>query len=141
MEAKAGSRVKVIYTGKLKDGNVFDTNQMGELLEFTVGDGELLPGFENTLVGMTVGEKRVVTIPAGEAYGERDEGMIGDVPRDALPEGAKVEPGEVVTMVDGDQQAEVTIVKVDGDTVTVDGNHTLAGEELTFEIELVEVAA
>ena len=125
--------------GMLKDGSVFDTNQMGDMLEFTIGEGELLPGFENTVIGMSVGEKRVVTIPPEEAYGARDEGMVGEVPKDALPSDAKLEEGATVTMKEGDEEADVVVVKVDGDTVTIDANHPLAGEELTFEIELAEI--
>lgn len=127
--------------GKLKDGTVFDTNQMGELLEFTVGGGELLPGFENTVIGMTVGEKRIVTLPPDQAYGARDESMIGEVPRSKLPEDATVEPGATMTMHSGGQEAEVKVLEVGDDTVKIDANHPLAGEELTFEIELVEIVS
>ncbi|MBD3243505.1 MAG: peptidylprolyl isomerase [Chitinivibrionales bacterium] len=140
-QAQAGSRVRVVYMGKLKDGTVFDTNQMSELLEFTVGSNELLPGFENAVIGMTIGEKRVVTLPPDQGYGERDESMIGEVPREKLPDDAKVEPGATMTMHSGGQEAEVKVLEVKDDTVKIDAKHPLAGEELTYEIELVEIVS
>ena len=139
-QAQQGSRVRVEYMGKLADGTVFDSNRGGELLEFVIGAGELLPGFESTVVGMSLGEVRSVAIPAAEGYGLRDESKVVKIPRGKLPPGANPKVGETLTRRGKDgSEDEVAVVAADADTVTIDQNHQLAGKDLTFEISLVEI--
>jgi peptidylprolyl isomerase len=140
-QAKNGDTVKVHYTGKLEDGTVFDSSQGREPLEFTLGTGQLIPGFDAAVVGMAVGENKTVTIPPDQAYGPHHEQMVveaerGQFPPDADPQiGMQFESGSE----DG-QKFVVTVTAVEGDKITLDANHPLAGKDLTFEIEVVEVA-
>jgi peptidylprolyl isomerase len=139
-QAQNGTKVRVEYTGKLRDGTVFDSNRGGELLEFTIGAGDLLPGFENTVAGMSVGETRMVSIPPEEGYGLRDESLITKIPRAKMANNAVPQVGQTLTMRRRDgEEAEVTVVAVDESTVTIDGNNPLAGQQLAFEIQLVEI--
>lgn len=140
-QAQHGDKVRIHYTGTLEDGEVFDSSVGAEPLEFTVGGGEVIPGFDAAVTGMTPGERKTVTIPADEAYGPHREEMLLAVPRDQFPAEAnpKVGDGLIVGTTDG-QQIPVTIFALEEDTVVLDANHPLAGEALTFEIELVEIA-
>ncbi len=147
-QAKEGDRVKVHYTGKLEGGEIFDSSLcMDEEcgcdtvpLEFTVGAGEVIPGFEKAVVGMSEGDTKTFTIPVDEAYGERNEELVvtverGHVPQDMNPEvGMRLE----VTQEDG-SEFPVIITAVSDTHVTLDANHPLAGRDLTFDIELVEI--
>ncbi len=139
--AKKNDTVKVHYTGKLKSGEVFDSSREREPLEFTVGGGQMIPGFDAAVDGMALEETKEVTIPSAEAYGERNEQMIQEVPREQLPEDMKPEVGQtlVASSQDGGQ-THVVVTEVKDESITVDGNHPLAGQDLIFDIELVEIA-
>ena len=135
--AEVGDTVKVHYTGRLEDGTVFDTSVGSEPMQFTLGEGRLIPGFEQAVTGMQVGESKTVTIPVDEAYGQRRDELIFEVKRDELP--ADIEPE--VGMQLPTSQGVVTIIEVSEATVKIDANHLLAGQDLTFEIELIEIGA
>jgi len=135
--AKSGDTVKVIYTGRLADGTVFDTSIGGEPMEFTLGKGRLIPGFEQAVTGMQVGESKTVTIPVDEAYGPRRDDFIFEVGREELP--ADINPE--VDMQLQTSQGIVTIIQVSEKTIKIDANHPLAGQDLTFDIELVGIGA
>ncbi|MBM3141602.1 MAG: peptidylprolyl isomerase [Chloroflexi bacterium] len=139
-QAKNGNTVQVDYTGKLADGTVFDTSVGREPLEFTLGAGQLIPGFEKAVLGMKVGEKKTVTIPADEAYGPHRDEQVVELSREELPSDLTPQVGQqlVVTQQDG-RQIIVVITEVSDETVTIDANHPLAGKDLTFEIELVKI--
>ena len=138
--ATDGSKVKVHYTGTLDDGSVFDSSRERDPLEFTIGEGMVIPGFENGIKGMAVGDTKTVDIPAAEAYGERNDEYLLKVGRDQLPAHIKAEVG-MTLQVQGEagQQALVTVTEMNDETVTLDGNHPLAGKDLSFEIELVSM--
>lgn len=139
-QAKAGDVVAVHYTGKLEDGTVFDTSREGEPVEFEVGSGAVIEGFDNAVAGMEVGQQREVRIAPEQAYGERREEMQLDVPKDQLPEGFAPEIGQMLALqIAPGQQAIARIAGVDDDTVTLDLNHPLAGQTLIFDIELVGI--
>ncbi len=139
-QAKNGDTVQVNYTGKLAEGTVFDTSIGREPLEFTLGAGQVIPGFEKAVLGMKVGEKKTVTIPADEAYGPRRDEQIVELPREKLPSDLTPEVGQqLVTRQSDGTEIVVTITSVSDDAVTIDANHPLAGKDLTFEIELVKI--
>ena len=140
-QAKSGDTVKIHYTGTLDDGTEFDSSAGREPLEFAIGSGQVIPGFDSAVDGMTVGDSKTVTIPAGEAYGERHDQLVQEVPKTALPDDMKPEIGMQLQSQGPDGQVmnlQVTAVEVE--SITVDGNHPLAGQALTFAIELVEIA-
>jgi peptidylprolyl isomerase len=139
-QAKNGDTVQVHYTGKLADGTVFDTSVGDEPIEFTLGSGQVIPGFEKAVLGMKVGEKKTVTIPPDEAYGQRRDDLIAEVPREKLPSGLTPQVGQQLGMtLPNGGTTVVTITSVSDNTVTIDGNYPLAGKDLTFEIELVKI--
>jgi peptidylprolyl isomerase len=139
-QAVEGDIVAVHYTGTLDDGNQFDSSEGRNPLEFTLGAGQMIPGFEQAVLGMKVGETKTVTIPAAEAYGERDESLLIKIPIEQLPPEGQPAVGMALIMTGADgRQQQVTIVEVTETTVTVDANHFLAGKDLTFEITLVEI--
>jgi peptidylprolyl isomerase len=138
--AKDGDTVKVHYSGTLEDGTVFDTSAGGEPLEFTIGEGMIIPGFEEAVIGMQVEDSKTVNIPADQAYGPHDDNLLIEVDRDELPEGLEPEVGQQLQSMGEDGSITmVTVTDVTDTTITVDANHPLAGEDLTFEIELVEI--
>ena len=134
-----GSTARVHYKGTLSDGSVFDSSEGRDPIEFEIGTGSVIPGFENAVASMEVDETRTVTIPCAEAYGERRDEMVGQVDLGALPEEINPEVGMMLTMQTPDGDLPVRIVAVDEETMTIDANHPLAGEDLTFELTLVEV--
>jgi len=137
--AENGKTIKVHYTGKLDNGEVFDTSAEREPLEFTLGEGSLIPGFENAIIGMTPGESKTVIIPSEEAYGPHVEDMVRKVERTQLPPDFKPEVGQRLHIPQKDGMVLfVQVTEVTESDVTLDGNHPLAGENLTFDIELVE---
>jgi len=140
-KVKEGDTVKVHYTGTLTDGTVFDTSEEREPLEFTLGQGQLIPGFEKAVVGMNVGDSTEVEIPSDDAYGESREDLVISVPKDQLPDDVEPQVGMQlqVNQQDG-QPIPVRITDVGEENLTLDANHPLAGQDLKFEIELVEVA-
>ncbi len=139
MQVQNGSRVKVHYTGKLDDGSVFDTSlQEGrEPLEFTIGEGKMIPGFENGLLGMEIGEKKTIAMSPGDAYGETRDDLLFEVPISNVPPNVKV---GATLQAEFEQGVPVifTVTDIKNDTVVLDGNHPLAGKNLTFEVEVVE---
>jgi len=141
-QAKNGDVVQVDYTGTLEDGTVFDTStSVGrEPLEFTLGEGQMIPGFEQAVLGMKVGESKTVTIPADEAYGQYRDDLVVVVNREDLPAGLDPEVGEQLQGPRPDGGTGVcTVTNVTDTTITIDFNHPLAGKDLTFEIELVSI--
>ncbi len=140
-QAKHGDTVKVHYTGKLGDGSIFDTSAKRAPLEFTIGEHQVIPGFEEAVVGMDTGEQRTTVIPAAQAYGTRDEHLVIEMDKSRLQEDLDLEIDDrlQVRRTDG-QIIDVTVTAITKAGVTLDGNHFLAGQDLTFDIELVEVA-
>ncbi|MFC1917563.1 FKBP-type peptidyl-prolyl cis-trans isomerase [Chloroflexota bacterium] len=132
--------VKVHYTGRLTDGTVFDTSIGSDPLEFTLGQGQTIPGFKQAVIGMQVGETKTVTIPADQAYGPHRDDMILEISKDELPEDLDPEVGMQLQMNQGDSGITiVTITEVSETTIRIDANHPLAGQDLTFNIELVDI--
>ena len=139
--AKSGDTVQVHYTGKLKNGVVFDSSVNREPLEFIMGKGMMIPGFEAAVEGMAIGDSKVATIPVEEAYGPASEDMLVKVERKDIPQDIELQPGLQLTMHQQDGQPIPVIVKeITDTTVTLDANHPLAGEDLIFEISLVNIA-
>lgn len=139
-QAKQGDSVKVHYTGKLDDGTVFDSSVGREPLDFTVGAGQLIAGFDEAVVGMAVGETKTVRIAPEQAYGPHNPEMTLQVPRSNLPAEIQPELGmQLEASQEGGHSMVVTVVEVTDESVTFDANHPLAGKTLTFEIEVVEL--
>lgn len=140
-EAKPGDTVKVHYTGKLTDGTVFDSSLNEEPLEFTIGEGQVIPGFEEAVVGMNPGQTKVTKIRPDKAYGSYRDDMVLVVERDRLPEEIHPEVGQQLEMRNPDGTGFVLTVKEVGESnVTLDANHPLAGQDLRFDIQLLEIA-
>ena len=139
-QAKNGDKVKVHYHGRLTNGETFDSSAGREPLEFEVGSGMVIKGFDDGVTGMKVGEKKTVNIPAEQAYGEKNAEMIIEYPRAQFPEHIELKEGEALVMSSASgQQFQVRIAEIKDDVVLLDANHPLAGEELIFDIELVEI--
>ncbi|MGB5345327.1 MAG: peptidylprolyl isomerase, partial [Woeseia sp.] len=137
--AKTGDSVRIHYTGTLEDGTQFDSSSGRDPLEFKLGDGGIIPGFEKAVDGMTVGESKTVTIEPPDAYGPRHEQLIQAVPKTALPEEMEPSVGmQLQSQTPEGQTMLLTVTEVAAETITVDGNHPLAGRTLNFDIELVE---
>jgi len=142
VEAKANDTVKVHYTGRLKDGTVFDSSVGRDPLEFTIGREMVLPRFEEVVIGMTVGETRTVSIASQDAYGPYQEDLVGSVRRGRIPPDIPLQIGTILQMQAPDGGTTFVVVKaLDDDAVTLDANHPLAGKDLSFEINLVEIAS
>lgn len=134
-----GKTVKVHYKGTLADGTVFDSSEDRDPLEFLTGSEQVLPGFEAAVVELEVGKSQTVTLAATEAYGDRDDDMVGMVPRDSMPDDMEIEVDMMLQMETEDGAMPVRVIEVAEDSVTLDANHPLAGEALTFEVTLVEI--
>lgn len=140
MQAENGQTVRVHYTGTLEDGSTFDSSRDRDPLEFTVGGGQVIGGFDSAVTGMAPGDTRTVTIPAADAYGPHREELVQELPRSAIPPQVDLTPGVRLAAKDqAGNEMVLTVVEVDDATAKLDANHPLAGEDLTFEIELVEV--
>ncbi len=140
-QAKHGDTVKVHYTGKLDDGTVFDSSSDRDPLEFTIGSGNIIPGFERAVVGMTPGDSKTETIPTDDAYGPYMEEMVVTIDRQQMPAEMEPEVGQQLHIQQPDGNVlPVIVTDVSSSTVTLDANHPLAGEDLTFDIRLVEIA-
>ncbi|GAA5220628.1 FKBP-type peptidyl-prolyl cis-trans isomerase [Membranihabitans marinus] len=138
--AKKGDTVKVHYTGKLKDGSIFDSSREREPLEFQLGAGMMIAGFDVAVDGMAIGESKVAEIPAAEAYGEANEEMIITIPKDQLPGEIKPEVGQQLSMQHpSGQSIPVVVTQVEAESIVIDANHPLAGKDLIFDIELVSI--
>ncbi len=139
-QAKSGDTVKIHYRGTLDDGTEFDSSTGREPLEFQLGGGQVIPGFDNAVDGMTVGEKKSVRLEPDDAYGPRHDQLMQQVPRSALPPEMTPEVGMALQSSAPDGQVMVFhITEVNDENITVDANHPLAGHALSFDIELVEI--
>jgi peptidylprolyl isomerase len=140
-QATAGNKVKIHYTGTLENGSQFDSSEGREPLAFELGSGQVIPGFDKAVEGMTVGESKSVSIAPEDAYGPRNEQAIQEVPKSALPENLVPVEGMTLQAQNQNQQpVQLTVTEVGEETITVDANHPLAGKTLNFEISLVEIA-
>ena len=138
---KNGDTVKVHYTGTLENGEVFDSSEGRDPLQFTMGAGQLIPGFEKAVMGLQVGDTTKAEIPSAEAYGEHNPQMEITVPKNQLPEDLEPVVGLQLQLTqENGQPVPCQVTKVEGENVTIDANHPLAGKDLTFEIEVVEIA-
>jgi FKBP-type peptidyl-prolyl cis-trans isomerase SlpA len=137
MKIEQGKKVKVHYTGKNVDGEVFDSSEGREPLEFTVGEGQLIPGFENGVIGMEAGEKKTVEIEPSLGYGDIREDLVSEVEKEKLPEG--VQEGQVLQAMTNQGPMNVTVKEIKEDKAVIDANHPLAGKTLVFDLEVVEV--
>ena len=134
-----GDTILVNYTGKFEDGEVFDSSQGRSPLKFTVGSGQLIKGFDEAVLGLSEGDKKTVTIPADEAYGEHREDHIFDMPKSQIPEGMKLEAGMAVELMDQDQNPIPAVcTEILDDVIRLDVNHPLAGKTLVFDIEILK---
>jgi len=140
-QAKSGDTVRIHYTGTLNDGSTFDSSAGRDPLEFTLGSGQVIPGFDTGVTGMSVGEKKTINIPAENAYGEVDPDARQAVPREQIPADIPLEIGTMLQMqAPTGQVVQVAVVEVSETEVMLDANHPLAGKDLNFELELVEIA-
>jgi len=138
--ANEGNNVKVHYKGTLNDGTVFDSSyDRGETIEFTVGTGQMIPGFDAAVNGMTIGEKKTVNLAINEAYGDRIDEAVRQVPKTSFPDDFEFNSGVVVEGSINGNQVRGTIEEITDDSVIIDFNHPMAGKELNFEIELMEI--
>lgn len=139
-KTKAGDTVKVHYEGTLEDGTVFDTTAGKEPFEFTLGSGEVIPGFDQAVEGMSVGEKQSVSLEPAEAFGEYHSELILEVPRSQLPK--DIDPHVGMALQAKDPEGNVTrmnVTKVSDESITLDSNHPIAGKNVSFAIELVSI--
>ena len=139
-QVKSGDKVKVHYHGKLDNGDTFDKSEGREPLEFEVGSGMVIKGFDDGVTGMSVGEKKTIVIPAENAYGPQNPDMLIEMPKERFPQDMEIEVGMPLSMSDGQgQQFQVMITEIRDEVVLLDANHPLAGKDLTFDLELVEI--
>ncbi len=142
MQAKTGDSVQIHYTGKLANGEQFDSSAGREPLPFVLGSGQVIKGFDDGVTGMTVGEKKTISIPPHEAYGEVNEEMVFEFPKSNMPPDMVVEAGMQLMMNNGEgQQMPVVVKEVKDEVLVIDANHALAGKELIFDLELVAIDA
>lgn len=139
-KATKGSIVKVAYTGRLKDGTIFDSSEGREPIEFTVGAGQVIPGFDDAVCGMEVGEKKIIEISAQNAYGPHYDEAVMVINRSEFPDDMHPEVGDQLQATQPDGRSIIlSVIEANDQNVTLDGNHPLAGQDLIFEIELLEV--
>jgi peptidylprolyl isomerase len=139
-QVKKGDKVKVHYHGRLNNGETFDKSEGREPLEFEVGSGMVIKGFDDGVTGMAIGEKKTVNIPFDQAYGPTNPDMVIEMPKDRFPKDMVIEVGMPLLMSDGQgQQFQVTVTEIKEDAVILDANHPLAGKDLIFDLELVEI--
>jgi FKBP-type peptidyl-prolyl cis-trans isomerase 2 len=140
-QANTGDVVRVHYSGFLGDGTIFGTSRSDEPVEFTIGEKKMIPGFEKAVVGMKEGDKKCVTIPPEEAFGWRKERLVTTISKSKLPTHIEPKVGKILVFrSDREQNVTATVTDIGEDSVTLDANHKLAGEKLTIEIELLEIA-
>jgi FKBP-type peptidyl-prolyl cis-trans isomerase 2 len=139
-QATPGTTVSIHYTGTLSDGTTFDSSEGRDPLTFQMGEGQIIPGLEAALSGMSAGEAKTVTIPAAQAYGDHNPQAIQQVPREAVPDHIPLDPGTQLQVQTQDGRAlPVVVTEVTEEQVTLDANHPLAGKDLTFAVEVVSV--
>ena len=137
---KSGDKVKVHYHGKLTSGETFDSSTGREPLEFEVGSGSVIKGFDEGVTGMSIGEKKTINIPFDEAYGPRNPDMIIEMPKDRFPKDMTIEKGMPLMMSDQEgNQFQVTVAEIKDNVILLDANHPLAGKDLVFDLELVDI--
>lgn len=138
--ASESQTVRIHYTGRFTDGEVFDSSADRDPLEFTLGAGHVIPGMDNAVTGMAVGDKKTVQIEPAEGYGDRDERLIQQIPKDALPDDVDPTVGmHLQSQTPDGQMMQLIVTAVDAETFTVDANHPLAGQVLEFDIELIGI--
>ena len=138
---KKGDKVKIHYTGRIKDGQVFDTSQKRGPFEFEIGSGSVIPGVENAVTGMKPGDKKKVTVPPKDAYGEHDQNLLIDLPKDKIPADVEPQVGMRLSLSNPKGQTlPVLVTEVGDQSIKLDANHPLAGKDLIFDIELLEIA-
>jgi peptidylprolyl isomerase len=138
-QVKQGDKIRVHYTGRLEDGSEFDRSASDEPLEITVGESSVIEGFEQAVLGMTVGERKTVTIPPDQGYGPRRDEMMQEIDRSTIPEELELKLGARMEASGEETMLTLTVVEIGEKTVTLDANHPLAGKDLTFEIELLAI--
>lgn len=139
-KAENGNKVKVHYKGSFDDGTIFDSSEGRDPLEFELGTGQVIPGFDKNIEGMELNEKKTINIPSEEAYGERRDELIMDFPKSEFPDNINPEAGQQLQMQNKEGQVfNVLVTDVSEETVTLDANHPLAGKNLNFDIELIEI--
>jgi peptidylprolyl isomerase len=138
-QAKNGDKVNVSYTGKLKDGTEFDSCVGKDPLQFQIGENKLIPGFEQAVIGMSTGDSKTIQLSADEAYGQHREELVLVVDQDQLPPDLEPKVGEELELSQGEDTYRVRVTEVTAEKVTLDANHPLAGEDLIFDIELLEI--
>jgi FKBP-type peptidyl-prolyl cis-trans isomerase 2 len=140
-QTKTGDKIKVHYTGKFKDGTVFDSSRERDPLEFTIGAGQLIKGFDQGVIGMEIGESKTLTIPCDEAYGKKSKDLLTVVKKSEFPENITPAVGQQLQTQDQEgRPVNLRVTEIEGDEVTLDANHPLAGKTLIFDIELMEIA-
>jgi len=140
-QAKIGDKVKIHYTGRLESGEIFDTSKDRDPLEFKIGDKSMIPGFETAVIGMNVGESKIEKIHSKDAYGEHKEQLVFTMGRDTIPEDLNVEVGFELDMHGKNGECiPVLVTELTEESITLDANHPLAGRDLIFEIQLVEIS-
>jgi FKBP-type peptidyl-prolyl cis-trans isomerase 2 len=137
--AKPGDKVQVHYTGMLEDGSVFDSSDGRDPLEFTLGSGQVIPGFDRAVSGMSPGQERSVRIPASDAYGDRKDDLVIVVEREQLPPDMDPAVGQQLQLKQDGRGFVVTVKDVGPESITLDANHPLAGEDLEFKVQLVSI--
>jgi peptidylprolyl isomerase len=139
-EIAENDTIALHYKGTLNNGELFDSSEGRDPLQFEVGTGQVIPGFDKAVIGMKVEENKVFTIPADEAYGQMNEELIYQVPKNAIPESLNPTPGQrLVSNLEDGRQIPVTVTEVTEESITLDANHPLAGKDLTFDITIVSV--
>ena len=139
-QVKSGDKVKVHYHGRLVNGETFDSSEGRSPLEFEVGSGMVIKGFDDGVTGMAVGDKKTINIPVDEAYGPKNEEMLIEMPKDRFPKEMEIEIGMPLSMSNGSgQNFQVVVIEIKEDAVVLDANHPLAGQDLIFDLELVEI--
>lgn len=139
-QAKKGDTVRVHYTGRLEDGQIFDSSEGGDPLEFQIGAGQVIEGFDEGVRDMKVGGKKTINIEADQAYGQRNDALLQTVSRASIELDADPQPGmQLIMQLPDGNQIPITVTAVTADSVTLDANHPLAGQNLIFDVELVEI--
>ncbi|MFH0733752.1 MAG: FKBP-type peptidyl-prolyl cis-trans isomerase [bacterium] len=139
-KVKKGDTIKISYVGTFDDGSTFDETEPNEPFEFNVGSDEVIEGLDKAVVGMEVGEKKEIHVSCDEAYGEHDETLVLSVPKDSAPEGVELEEGNVYTFpLENGETIDMELIEINDDEYIFDGNHELAGQNLNFSIELLEI--
>jgi peptidylprolyl isomerase len=139
-KAKSGDTVKVHYTGKLSNGTIFDSSEGRDPLQFVIGANQVIPGFEKAVEGMAVGDKEIVDIPVNDAYGPVRPELVSDIDKKDIPDDIDLEVGKPIQVMDAEgNKFVVMVIDITDSHITLDGNHPLAGKDLTFDIELMEI--